>query len=107
MEESTALTIYQPIFDQEALERFKEALAQIVDVFNRMAEALAQAVKPMIEAATEWIRNLYEEMLHSVATPKEWHLMHHAKKRRTRKKYRNRLTRRLAAMLAEGGEDDG
>lgn len=44
-----------------------------------------------------------DEQMKAVATPKEWHLLNNAKKARTRKKYRNRLLRRLREQ--EGGRD--
>ena len=113
MEECTALTVYKPTFTPEDLEQIGnaaqhlgEALTRIRESFTKIAEALAEALKPAIEAATKWIGNFYEELLRSVATPKEWWLMHHAKKWRTRKKYRNRLIKRLTAALAERGDDD-
>ena len=64
-----------------------------------MAKALLEALKPVIEAVAARLSNFYEVMLRSVATPKEWHMMKHAKRWRIRRKYRNRLARRLAEMI--------
>ena len=40
-----------------------------------------------------------EETIRTQATKKELHLMLHAKKRRTRKKYANRIARRAVALI--------
>jgi len=105
MEENKAVTALQPFFDQESIERLGQTLHRITDAFYEFAEALATAIKPIIQVITSRFYDLFMAMLHSVATPKEWHLMHHAKKWRVRKKYRNRLARRLLAQMKGGGCD--
>ena len=55
----------------------RTTLSHILDVFEAVGEASLQA------------------NLHHVASPREWHLYKHSKKKRVREKYRKRLTRRL------------
>ncbi len=52
-----------------------------------------------VQGSVELIKCHYRVLLREVATPKEWHLMHHAKRRRTRHKYENRLARRLQSIF--------
>lgn len=95
-EQCTALTVYEPPVDYKTI---AEAVARIREAFEKMAKALLEALKPVIEAVAARLSDFYEVMLRSVATPKEWHTMKHAKRWRIRKKYRNRLARRLAEMI--------
>ena len=99
--ESTALVVYRPPFDPEALVRVKNAVEHVAEAIVKLAEALSKALETVTVDAGAMIGCLLENMLCFVATPKEWHLMHHAKKWRTRKKYRNRLIRRLAGTAPE------
>lgn len=92
-----AAEILQPIAD--AMAAIIKALAP---VFKEIAEAICEAAKRIAERFSE----LWDALLRSVATRKEWHLYKHAKKKRTRKKYKNRLTKRLLAMMAKRTEDD-
>lgn len=78
----------------------------ITDNLPRFMRAVAEAFKVVAEAVAKTANNLVrlarahgivtDDQLKEVATGKEWHLMNHAKKARTRKKYRNRLIKRLA-----------
>ena len=95
-EQCTALTVYEPPVDYK---KIAEAVARIREAFEKMTKALLEALKPVIEAVAARLSDFYEAMLRSVATPKEWHMMKHAKRWRIRKKYRNRLARRLAEMI--------
>lgn len=72
-----------------------ETLTKAVEV---AARAIAY-VADLVREACGSIRYHYHAMLREVATPKEWHLMHHAKRRRTRQKYENRLNRRMQTLL--------
>lgn len=90
---------------------YEEAVAFVNEkmpgIINAFMEVIPQFIKALAEAAKgiATLANKYgiglETRMQSVATPKEWHLMNHAKKARTRKKYRNRLLRRLREQ--EGG----
>ena len=87
---------------EEAVTAINEKLPALIAAFTaaipQIVEAVAETAANIIELANEYGIGL-EARMKEVATPKEWHLMNHAKKARTRKKYRNRLLRRLK----EGG----
>lgn len=102
--ENTALVPYVPPLDAAALEALGAAYHRVVEAAQRLKDALLEAFAPAFKSAGLVVRSLYDSMLRSVATGREWHLMKHARKARTRKKYRSRLCRRLLAMLAEKGE---
>ena len=91
-------------------ETIQEIMAPVIEgigeAFKILVEKIAEAFQPIMEKIGAFFSDLHESLLHSVATPKEWHYYKHARKWRTRKKYRNRLERRLAAVL-EGIEPDG
>lgn len=106
MEECTGLTAYRPTFDPETVAKLAEAIARIYDAIAEAVKRMAEAFQPVVKAAVDWISGSYGSMLRSVATPKEWYLMNHARRWRTRKKYRNRLARRLLSIMAEGGDND-
>lgn len=79
--------------DPEATQRILEAFDQLVETVKRIAAELVRIFRPIVEALAAGI------------VPKKWMcLAKHAKKARTRKKYRNRIMRAVAAALAaEGG----
>ena len=84
-------------FVNEKMPGIIEAITAWIPVF---VNTLAEAAKGIATLANKYGIGL-EKRMKRVATPKEWHLMNHAKKARTRKKYRNRLIRRLREQ--EGG----
>ena len=94
-----------PTLDPEAVERVKEAMFQIIEAFRNAARQIAEMLTPIIRAATEIVSKWISYGLRLVATPKEWHIYKHTKKRRTREKYRKRLTLRLLAFLSEARAD--
>lgn len=65
-----------------------EAFSKTIDTAGKIAMQALKALQKLTQA----IRG-YNACL-QVATPKELHLLHHAKRWRTRKKYLNRLIRR-------------
>ena len=68
-------------------------------------EKLAEALKPVINAVLSAIKKLWKVSAKAIGVPPKWlHLAAHAKKARTRKKYRNRIRRYVfEALAAEGG----
>ena len=90
---------------------YEEAVAFVNEKMPGIVEALTAAIPAIVNAlarAVEGIATLankygigLEKRMQRVASPKEWHLMNHAKKARTRKKYRNRLLRRLREQEGE------
>ena len=84
----------------EAIAFVNEKMPGIIEAITVFVNTLAEAAKGIATLANKYGIGL-EKRMQRVATPKEWHLMNHAKKARTRKKYRNRLIRRLWEQ--EGG----
>ena len=68
-------------------------------------EKLAEALKPVINAVLSTLKKLWKVSAKAIGVPPKWlHLAAHAKKARTRKKYRNRIRRYVfEALAAEGG----
>lgn len=66
---------------------------------------LAEAMKPVINAVLSALKKLWKVSAKAIGVPPKWlHLAAHAKKARTRKKYRNRIRRYVfEALAAEGG----
>lgn len=73
------------------LDKLKAAIEAAAKVLNY--------VVGLVREAGELIRYHYRALLREAATPKEWHLMHHAKRARTRRKYENRLARRMRSIF--------
>ena len=97
------------MMSKEVKKRLNEAAEKVASTARDAAVALGRAASAFVAfacSAAEAAKIIKDEkflaqftlptdeMLKSVATGKEWHLMRHAKKRRVRKKYRNRLTKR-------------
>ncbi len=86
----TNVTYYAYEIDKPAMQVSASNYPDIIHCGDAFTKA-AKAVKDLVEEH----KLATPEQLRSVATPKEWHLLNHAKKRRTRKKYYNRLLRRF------------
>lgn len=87
-----------------------DTMQQIVDTLHEIGEKLkelAEAILKALRAAAEWAARTARRFLESIAAgvvPGKWlHLAKHAKKARTRKKYRRRIWKALIAAFAEGG----
>lgn len=68
---------------------------------KKLQRAIARAGETAVKFGKALDAFAHTLTLRAVATKKEWHLMHHAKRRRTRKKYERRLERR-AALIRKG-----
>lgn len=79
----------------------REKMQQAREAFEKLAEAL----KPAIDAVLSALKKLWKVSAKAIGVPPKWlHLAAHAKKARTRKKYRNRIRRYVFdALAAEGG----
>lgn len=92
----TAATLLDAITPQ--IVKFWESVRSWV---NEAAKALGKLMAAIGKAAAEAVNNLVDAMLYNANDrPKWWHLYKHAKKRRTRKKYRRLLMQQLARKLA-------
>lgn len=72
--------------------------------FSKYIDDLANAVRQLGKAFGDIctaLGNLSGSFCKSIATPKEWYLLKHAKKWRTRKKYQRRLKLRLMKIATE------
>lgn len=98
-EANTLLTV--PDID---LEKVQRAFEELTGAVKEMARALMEVLKPIIDWAKKTAERFMEALAASIV-PRKWlHLAKHAKKARTRKKYRNRIRRAVfAALAAEGG----
>ncbi len=68
---------------------------------NEAAKALGKLAAAIGKATAEAVNNFVDAMLYNANDrPKWWHLYKHAKKRRTRKKYRRLLMQQLTRKLA-------
>lgn len=90
-----------------------EAAQQLADALAALGKALADSLRPVVDAIVDTFRNIvdvfrnawpeYEdEIIRSVATPRQWHLYKHGRPR-VRKKWRNQLLKK-AIKAQRGGE---
>lgn len=88
----------------ELKERVEAVVEQIKAVMARVAEIVAPAIKRFVELAKPYIDALTEAAILYISDryPKWWHYYKHAKRRRIRKKYRDKLLREVAAMIEKG-----
>lgn len=91
--------------DHEKMQQAHEALDRLADALREIAAKLAEAMKPVINAVLSAFKKLWKVSVRAIGVPPKWlHLAAHAKKARTRKKYRNRIRRYVfEALAAEGG----
>lgn len=88
----------------EVMQRILEAFDQLAETAKRIADELVRIFRPIVDWASKMAERLVEALAAGIV-PRKWlHLAKHAKKARTRKKYRNRIRRSVvAALAAEGG----
>ena len=91
--------------DHEKMQQAREAFDRLADALREIAAKLAEALKPVINAVLSALKKLWKVSAKAIGVPPKWlHLAAHAKKARTRKKYRNRIRRYVfEALAAEGG----
>lgn len=91
--------------DHEKMQQAREAFDRLADTLREIAAKLAEAMKPVINAVLSAFKKLWKVSVRAIGVPPKWlHLAAHAKKARTRKKYRNRIRRYVfEALAAEGG----
>lgn len=88
----------------EAMQRILDAFDRVADVVKELTAKLMELLKPIAEAAAAIDRHFYDSVARCFVPAKWIHLSKHAKKARTRKKYRNRIRREIfAALPSEGG----
>ena len=76
--------------DHEKMQQAREAFDRLADTLREIAAKLAEAMKPVINAVLSAFKKLWKVSVRAIGVPPKWlHLAAHAKKARTRKKYRN------------------
>lgn len=88
----------------ETMQRILSSFDALAEAVKSLAATLADLLKPIVDWAAKISGRIYETIAAGIV-PRRWlHLSKHAKKARTRKKYRNRIRRAVfAALAAEGG----
>ena len=82
------------------VEAFKEALEPVVQAINKVIEWAREVIQQIAAAVKKTAHGFMDRMLYAANDhPKWWHLYKHAKKARTRKKYRRRLVQQLLRKL--------
>lgn len=91
--------------DREKMQQAREAFEKLADALREIAAKLAEALKPVINVVLSALKKLWKVSAKAIGVPPKWlHLAAHAKKARTRKKYRNRIRHYVfEALAAEGG----
>ena len=91
-----------------------EAVQQLTDALVAFGKALADSMRPVVDAIVDTFMNIvdvfqnawpeYEdEIIRSVATPRQWHLYKHGRPR-VRKKWRNQLLKKAIKAQRGGGK---
>lgn len=91
------------------------AVQQLNDAFTDSGKALADYLRPVVDAIVDTFRNIvdvfrnawpeYEdEIIRSVATPRQWHLYKHGRPR-VRKKWKNQLLKKAIKAQKGGGKN--
>ena len=91
------------------------AVQQLNDAFVAFGKAFADSLKPVVDAIVDTFRNIvdvfrnawpeYEdEIIRSVATPRQWHLYKHGRPR-VRKKWKNQLLKKAIKAQKGGGKN--
>ena len=86
----------QPVLSEETINAFVETINKMVEVGTQALEVVAVAVAEIGRKVSRQLKvfgnGVVDEILYRANdNPKWWHLYKHAKKARTRKKYRNKL----------------
>lgn len=82
-------------------ETMRRAFDRALETVRKAANWIVETLRKVATAAREKAASFVDFMLyHANDHPKWWHLYKHAKKARTRKKYRRLLMRQLSAKLA-------
>lgn len=81
----------------------REKMDRLVDGFREICEAVLELCRKIVDEVRKTVNCLLDSFLRSVATPREYSLMMHSKKRRTRKKWRSILLRRFMKSIRSDG----
>ena len=84
------------------VETLKPAIEEFVRRVRKFAVWAAEVLKKVSAAICKMAKFIEAELYYANDNPKYWHLYKHAKKARTRKKYRRRLMEQLLRTWATG-----
>ena len=77
--------------------------AALVTALKEVVDISTTAVKKIVDVFTGICNEICDAFLYAAAdNPKDWHYYKHAKKLRTRKKYRNKLWKKGLSRLKKG-----
>ena len=86
------------------VESLKPTIEKLKQAFRQIGEQLTQTFKKIAENMRKNMDMCIDTMLYNANdNPKWWHLYKHAKKWRTRKKYRKKLMQQLLRKLEANG----
>ena len=75
--------------DHEKMQQARGAFEKLADALREIAAKLAEALKPVINAVLSALKKLWKVSAKAIGVPPKWlHLAAHAKKARTRKRWR-------------------
>ena len=83
----------------EAMQKILEGFETVAEALRKIADAIVEILKPVIEWAAKVARRFMEAIAAGIVPGKWLHLAKHAKKARTRKKYRKRIREAVIAFL--------
>ena len=107
MELTLTLTPEQAEAFEGLVKTAREVYEQILEVFRTLAKAVGTTAIDFANAIRKTAYNAMDAMLYIANdNPKWWHLYKHAKKERTRKKYRRRLMQQLLSKLRAAHEQE-
>lgn len=93
-------------FDNSALVELTETFSQSIKiVIDSLVSAILPIIRKMVEIVGPLITATSDAALYDIAmknNPKWWHYYKHAKKRRIRKKYYNKLIRAAISEIEKG-----
>lgn len=82
-------------------DELREAADKAISALRDLASDLVKLGMKMVLMLKKAVRPFCTSLYRMIATPREFHLMMYCKKRRTRKKWRAILHRRLIEMMKE------
>ena len=83
----------------------ERALADMFEAAREVVDMLAEALRPVLADVFRKVKQIVRAIMEAII-PKRWlYLSRHAKKRRVRKKYENRIRRRIQDLMNEIQEE--
>lgn len=90
-----------------AMQQLRASMTRIGDELVRLGEIVAATLRRTITPLVEAVRDAVEAEIKENATPKEWYYIRTARKARVRRKYINRVLRRVERDAKRADRRDG